>query len=145
MAFHNELGAWGEQKAAEYLESKGWYIRHRDWRLQHYDIDIVAIDAEMSIIIFVEVKTRSTDSFGSPQEAVTLKKQTNIINAASAYLKAYHLERYDIRFDTISIVSGSNGEYTIDHNEGAFDIMSKYYYYENQRKVASYNARRRWS
>lgn len=144
MAFHNELGAWGEQKAAEYLESKGWYIRHRDWRMGHFDLDIVAIDAEMSIVVFVEVKTRSTDYFGSPEEAITLKKQTNIINAASAYVKAYHMDRYDIRFDTISIIRRSNGEYTIEHKEGTFDILSKFQYYENLRKKARYRAYHRW-
>ena len=53
MAEHNELGKWGEEQAALYLRSKGWYIRHRDWHCGHRDVDIIAIDEDCSIVIFV--------------------------------------------------------------------------------------------
>ena len=61
MAAHNELGQWGEEKAAEYLIKKGFYIRHRDWKSGNRDIDLVAIDEDSTILLFVEVKTRQTD------------------------------------------------------------------------------------
>ena len=63
MAEHNELGKWGEEQAALYLRSKGWYIRHRDWHCGHRDVDIIAIDEDCSIVIFVEVKTRATNQW----------------------------------------------------------------------------------
>ena len=51
MAEHNERGRWGEQKAAEYLEHKGYRILWRDWRDGHRDIDIVAVDADQLVIV----------------------------------------------------------------------------------------------
>ena len=59
MAEHNDRGRWGEQKAAEYLERKGFRILWRDWRDGHRDLDIVAIDADQLVV--VEVKTRKNN------------------------------------------------------------------------------------
>ena len=64
MAEHNDLGKWGEEQAALYLKRKGWYIRHRDWHDVHRDLDIVAIDQDSSILLLVEVKTRSSEQWG---------------------------------------------------------------------------------
>lgn len=139
MAAHNELGKWGELVAANYLESKGWYIRHRDWKYKHKDLDIVCIDADMSILLFVEVKTRSTDVWGDPDLAIDLEKKSNIINAAAAYIRVYHLEHLDIQYDTISIVGTPDCEHSIEHKENVIDIVDKYLYYEKKRKTSRYN------
>ena len=77
MASHNELGKWGECIAAEYLKSKGWYIRHLDWRDKHKDLDIVAIDEDMTTLLIVEVKTRSSNIWGEPDEAIDLEKKND--------------------------------------------------------------------
>lgn len=140
MALHNEIGKWGEQVAAEYLESKGWYIRHRDWKDVHRDLDIVAIDADSSILLIVEVKTRSTEAFGEPDEAITLQKKTNIIRATTRYINTYRLHNLEIRYDTISIVGTPTSPQppTIVHKEGAFDVVARYHFYEQQRKSAAY-------
>lgn len=124
MAKHNELGAWGEEQAAMYLQSKGWYIRNRDWRYGHRDIDIVAIDAESSIVLIVEVKTRASNVHGEPDEAIDLEKQNNIIRAAAAYMRSNRLHYCEFRYDTISVVGTPDTGATITHKENAFDITS---------------------
>ena len=72
MAEHNDTGRWGERKAAEYLERKGYRILWKDWRDGHRDIDIVAVDADQLVV--VEVKTRRSGSFMPPELAVDARK-----------------------------------------------------------------------
>ena len=64
MAAHNELGRWGEEQAAEYLQEQGYEIIERDWKSGHHDLDIIARDGQALVI--VEVKTRRNRLFGSP-------------------------------------------------------------------------------
>ena len=140
MAFHNELGKWGEDIAAQYLREKGWYIRHRDWHYGHRDLDIVAIDAEASILLVVEVKTRTTEMWGQPDEAIDLEKQNNILKATAAYQRECYLSHLDVRFDTISIV-GTKENYKLEHKEDAFDASSSFFYNEQRRKRSYYKRR----
>ncbi len=122
MAEHNELGKWGEEIATRYLEEKGWYIRHRDWRYKGTDIDLVCIDRYDTTLVFVEVKTRATSNFGRPSEAVDFKKRRNIMFAAEAYRRMFRKENRLLRYDIISIVGGPLCGYTIEHIEEAFSI-----------------------
>lgn len=133
MAEHNELGKWGEEQAALYLRSKGWYIRHRDWHCGHRDVDIVAIDEDSSIVIFVEVKTRSTGQWGEPDEAIDLEKQNSITQTAGAYIRNFRLEYCEVRYDTISIVGTPDTGAQITHKENAFDLASRFFYREHVR------------
>ena len=138
MAAHNELGKWGEQIAADFLESKGWYIRHRDWTYKHKDLDIVCIDGDMTTLLFVEVKTRSSDMWGAPDEAITLEKSKNIIDASAAYIKLFRLEHLEIRYDTISIIGTPDTSHTIEHKENVISLLDKFQYYERKRKSSRY-------
>lgn len=128
MTAHNALGRWGEDKVAEYLQSKGWYIRHRDWRYNHTDIDLVCIDEDDTMLLFVEVKTRSTNAYGRPSEAVDADKRRNIVTAASAYKRMCRKENRHVRYDIISIVVGDAGadNFTLEHIEDAFSLMDVY-------------------
>lgn len=126
MAAHNELGKWGEQKAAEYLEQKGWYIRHRDWKYRGTDIDLVCIDEDDTILLFVEVKTRTTAAFGEPYEAVDAQKRHNVLMAASAYKRLFLKENREARYDIISIVGSPETVCNIQHIEGAFSLIDEY-------------------
>lgn len=138
MAAHNDLGQWGEQKAAEYLISKGWYIRHRDWRYGHRDLDLVAIDEDSSMLLIVEVKTRASDINGAPDEAIDLEKQYNIIRAAAAYQQCYHMHYCELRYDTISVVGTPESGAVITHKENAFDVTSLQLYYDERRRKRTY-------
>lgn len=142
MAWHNDLGKWGEDKAAEYLRKKGWYIRHRDWHCGHKDIDIVAIDEDSTMLLFVEVKTRATDYWGQPDEAIDLEKQNNILLASNAYRKAFRMEWIDVRYDSISIIGTTDENMKIIHKEGAFDNSSNFFYKEQKRKRSYYKRKR---
>ena len=81
MAEHNDTGRWGERKAAEYLERKGYRILWKDWRDGHRDIDIVAVDADQLVV--VEVKTRRSGSFMPPELAVDARKMRPPCTASS--------------------------------------------------------------
>jgi len=67
MAYHNELGKWGEDVAVSYLQQLGYVILHRDWDYHHRDLDIVAIDN--GTLVIVEVKTRKNEQFADADEA----------------------------------------------------------------------------
>ena len=59
MAQHNDLGKWGEAFAADFLQKQGYIIRERDWQFGKRDIDIIALTADLTTLVFVEVKTRT--------------------------------------------------------------------------------------
>lgn len=126
MAAHNELGKWGEQIATDYFKSLGWQILHNDWQYKHKDIDIVCYDSENKIIVFVEVKTRSSSKWGEPYEAINLQKKVNIINAATAYLYKYNLFGKEWRYDSISIVGTPDTSHTLEHNKNITNVLDKF-------------------
>lgn len=107
MAAHNELGAWGEQLAADYLQQKGYTIVERDWHSGHRDIDIIALDE--NVVVFVEVKTRRNRMFGEPEDAIDYMKLRNLRAAINHYVKFKRLSQ-DIRLDVISIVGTPDGD-----------------------------------
>jgi putative endonuclease len=113
MAAHNELGKWGEDCAADYLQRKGYTIVERDWKSGHRDIDIIAFD-ENRTVVFVEVKTRRNRIFGEPEESVDYRKLRNLKAAINHYVK-YRCIDNDIRFDIITVVGTIGAEPEIDH------------------------------
>jgi len=113
---HLALGKQGEEIAAQYLIKKGFAIIERNWRFRHKEVDIIARDG--NDLVFIEVKTRSSDYFGSPEEAVDIRKQHFLCAAAEAYVSDYSPD-VNLRFDIISIILKSNFR-SIDHIEDAF-------------------------
>jgi putative endonuclease len=95
------LGMDGEEKAAVFLQSKGYVILERNYKTKYGEVDIVAQD--LDTIAFVEVKSRTTYSFGGPEEQISWKKQQRVMNMALAYLKKNSLEDKPIRFDVVTI------------------------------------------
>jgi len=97
MALHNQLGKRGEEMAAAYLTAHGYEILHRNWRHSHYEIDIIALKGKL--LHFIEVKIRSSKTFGLPEENVTKKKFQSLLNAADEFLflnQQYRHVQYDI-------------------------------------------------
>ena len=102
MAAHNDLGKLGEKLAAEFLTKNGYSILEQNWRNRFEEIDIIAtID---QFLVIVEVKTRSNLHFGKPEDAVSLKKQRLLVNAAEVYINQKN-SNLETRFDIISIVA----------------------------------------
>lgn len=122
MAQHNLIGEEGEKIAVNYLKSKGYLVHHTNWRMGHLEVDIVAEDGEE--LVFVEVKTRSSDDYGKPEEAVDEKKEKDLITAAGVYLESLSLE-VAARFDIISIILNEEKS-SLNHFEDAFSDMLIY-------------------
>jgi putative endonuclease len=116
MVDHLELGREGEERARELLRSKGYKILECNWRCSFGEIDIIAKDGE--VLVIVEVKTRATSFFGDPELAVNRKKQKNIIRMADNYIKYKGLD-LEVRFDIVSVII-SNGKCEIHHIPDAF-------------------------
>ncbi len=122
MAEHNDLGKWGEDKAAAFLERKGYVILERDWRMGKRDLDIIALSEDQDTLVFVEVKTRREVELQLPEEAVDVHKMRNLAIAANAYVKLNHVE-LDVRFDIISVVGSKNNIVNVEHIEDAFNPL----------------------
>lgn len=116
MGKHNETGKIGEELARTYLLKNGYKILDINWVFNHKEIDIVA--QHDNKIIFVEVKTRSNTVFELPKEAVTIKKQKNLVYAADGYLQQKEIE-LESRFDIISVLAQGQPK-IMEHIKGAF-------------------------
>lgn len=117
MAAHNELGKWGEQQAARFLEKKGYRILVQDWKDGHRDLDIVALNDHT--IVIVEVKTRRNNLFAEPENAVDWRKVRSLSMAASKFVRMYRLDG-DVRFDIITVIGDGEEPEAIHHIEDAF-------------------------
>ncbi len=120
MANHNDFGILAEGLAVEYLERNGYKILIRNFRFKHNEIDIIAEND--NLIIIVEVKARSTDAFMLPQEAVTKTKIKSIVSAANHYLEEFNKDQ-EARFDIISVLPDDNKNLIIDHIKDAFQAF----------------------
>jgi len=116
-------GARGEAVAAGHLEARGYTVLDRNYRFAHEEVDLVCFqpypDADGGDIVFVEVKARRGDSFGSPAEAVGPAKQRAIMRVAEAYLFERKLSGAMVRFDVIG-VDLAHDPPAVDHLENAF-------------------------
>lgn len=122
MAEHNDLGNWGEDKAADFLERKGYVILERDWRMGKRDLDIIALSENQDTLVFVEVKTRQEAELQLPEEAVDVFKMRNLAIAANAYVKLMDIDM-EVRFDIISIVGSKSHVQRIEHIVDAFNPL----------------------
>ncbi len=116
MAEHLDTGKLGEDKAAAFLQDKGYEILARNYRFRHSEIDIIA--KKNKILMFVEVKTRTNVSFGMPEEFVDATKRRLIMKAAEQYIFDTDWQG-DIRFDVISVIITQHTTW-IEHIEDAF-------------------------
>ncbi len=114
------LGQAGEELATAYLEKAGYKILIRNYRQKCGEIDIIAEDR--GTLVFVEVKTRKSTSFGIPFAAVTEKKQRQIGRVAQVYLSSNNLFNHPARFDVISILMDEDRPPVIELLPNAFDI-----------------------
>ena len=109
------LGRAGELKAAEYLKKKGYKVLQTNYKTHLGEIDIIA--EQQSEIVFVEVKTRTSEDFGLPSEAVNAKKIEKYYKVATEYLVRTKKTDSPCRFDVIEIENGQ-----INHIINAFSV-----------------------
>ncbi len=111
------LGQRGEDLAARWYTDRGYTVLDRNWRSRQGELDLVA--AAGDVIVFCEVKTRTSVRFGFPAEAVTYQKQRRIRGLAREWLEASNTRRRVIRFDVASVITG-DGEPGIEVLPDAF-------------------------
>ncbi len=118
---NSNLGKEGEDKAVNFLTSKGYNILERNYKSIFGEIDIIA--KEGKTIVFIEVKSRKNYSFGTPIEQISWNKQQHIIKIALTYLKKNQLQNQPVRFDVIGIFPNK-----IELIKNAFESGNNYFY-----------------
>ncbi len=117
MATHNDLGRQGESLAKTLLVNTGYEILDENWTHGKAEIDLIAYKDR--VIIFAEVKTRTGNFFGEPEDFVDNRKQKLLAEAADEYI--YLMDHQgEVRFDIISVLFDKQANYTINHIEDAF-------------------------
>lgn len=114
---HLNLGQKGEDFARSLLLSLGYRFLEKNWRSGHLEIDLIFEDGEE--IVFVEVKTRSSDIFGGASEAVTTAKKSRLLRAAQLWLCAHDFWERPCRFDVVCLTRRENG-FNAEHYINAF-------------------------
>ena len=115
-----KIGVMGEQLAANYLRKTGKKILCTNYRCRYGEIDIIARDQET--ILFIEVKSRTSNTFGPPAAAVTMHKQQQIIKTALYYLTEKNLSDTAVRLDVIAVLFQREQEPCIEYISNAFEI-----------------------
>lgn len=108
-----KLGAYGEELAARFLQKAGFIVLERNWRCSEGEIDIIAKEGD--ILVFIEVKTRRSERFGTPAEAVHTRKQQKLRLLARHYLHVKKITASAYRFDVVA-VDGKTGEVSLLKN-----------------------------
>ena len=109
----SRLGALGETVAAAHLEAQGLNVVDCNFRTRYGEVDIIAEDA--GTLVFVEVKTRRSLAFGTPEESVTPRKRARLAKVAAAYLQLHGLEQRNWRIDVVGVALQRTGPATINH------------------------------
>jgi putative endonuclease len=112
------LGREGEDRAAKFLAQRGYRILERNYRTRSGEIDLIALDR--GVVVFVEVKTRTSNAFGAPELAVTPQKQRRMLKAALGYMKYKKLHQVPCRFDVVAISGAAGPEVELIQN--AFEM-----------------------
>jgi len=112
---HNQrIGKWGEETAAEYLTGRGYEIVARNVRTPYGEIDIVAKQKDSAL--FVEVKTRTSNKMGLPEDSITPRKRQHMLDAAQHYAAEHEIDHWQIDVIAIEGKPGSTPKITYFEN-----------------------------
>jgi putative endonuclease len=118
-ATRRALGTAGEDAAAAWLESHGYQILARNVRTRYGEIDVVA--RQGALMVFVEVKSRTSDRFGHPADAIVWRKRRRLSHLAAMCLQRFGLEHCLVRFDAIAVHLSPDGHVReVEHIPDAF-------------------------
>ncbi len=115
-----KLGREGEERAEKFLLSKGYKIIERNFKTSFGEIDLIAYWRK--VLVFIEVRTRTSYNFGRPEESISEEKKKKISRVASLYLKAKKLNGVDCRFDVVALVLDREKGVKIKLIENAFQL-----------------------
>lgn len=108
-----------EKIASNYIEESGLRVITRNFNSRYGEIDLIAEDTSSDTIVFIEVKARTSNKFGTPEEAITNKKIKNIIKTSLEFISLMNLTNKNIRFDIITIEKDKDYNYKIKHIKNA--------------------------
>lgn len=118
MQTKDAVGRYGEELAARHLRTQGIEVVEQNWRCRQGELDIVGREGD--VLVFCEVKTRSSMQFGLPAEAVGPEKAGRIRRLAAAWLAERRPAYGELRFDVVSVVRSPQGVALVEHLRGAF-------------------------
>ena len=111
---HNQaLGAYGELLAARFLTGQGLVLLDQNWRSSEGEVDLVLRDGRTLVIC--EVKTRTSNDYGTPHEAIDRRKVDRMRRLAGSWLRAHSVHPDDIRLDLVAVIVPREGDPEIDH------------------------------
>ncbi|WP_309649648.1 YraN family protein [Nocardioides sp.] len=110
------LGERGETIAARHLVSRGMELVDRNWRCDAGEIDLVLRDGR--VLVICEVKTRSSEAFGTPLESVSQAKAERLRRLAGRWLRAHDAHPDDVRIDLVGVLAPRGGPVEVEHVEG---------------------------
>jgi putative endonuclease len=113
------LGQWGEKHCHGLLKRKGLKTLTRNFSCKTGEIDLIMVDTD-STIVFIEVRTRADETFGSVESSITAPKKARLIRTARYFLATHNIDDRPLRFDIVTIVLGSKGPPQIRHYQNAF-------------------------
>ena len=108
------IGALGEDFVAKYLVSRNYEILDRNWRIKEGEIDLVAM-SEHGVVVFIEVKTRTSAAFGHPLEAISNEKAYRLQRLALAWLTVHHRWGFEYRIDAAAVLISKGERFEIDY------------------------------
>lgn len=117
-----DIGNLGEEIAKEYLEKKGYKILDQNYKNKIGELDIVAMDG--STFVFIEVKTKTSERFGRPEEMVNFWKQKKLLAVSKLYVLEKKIENKKMRIDVLTVSFNSFGEPKIEHFENAVEDIA---------------------
>ena len=118
-SYNKDIGSFGEALARDYLISKGYKILNMNFRNKFGEIDIIC--KKNNLLIFCEIKSRYSNSFGSPIESITCYKQKLIIKLSVLYLISKKYYNFNVRYDIIEVIFNTiTSSHIINHVQDAF-------------------------
>ena len=119
LADREKLGRWGEKRCEGFLKKKGFKELARNFSCRSGEIDLIMADAE-GAVVFVEVKTRTDETFAPAEAVITPDKKDKLYRAARYFLTIHNIENRPYRFDVVTIVLSRTGGKQIKHYKNAF-------------------------
>lgn len=116
MRAKDAVGRYGERVAAEHLRRAGWEVLDRNWRCRAGELDLVALDGDELVV--VEVKTRTSDRFGHPAEAVTPAKLGRLRRLAAQWLEQHEVRPRSVRIDVLAVRTDVAARDRVEHLRG---------------------------
>lgn len=115
------LGKWGEKRCEKFLKKQGYRTLARNYSCKTGELDLVMADPR-GAVVFIEVKTRTSNDFAEPQDSITTGKKIKLKRTAGYFINVHKIQKRPHRFDVITVILDSKNGQTIKHYPNAFTL-----------------------